>query len=173
MVSILSVKDCNSDLVRGYDMRICNYLSLLIAEKEITVEKAKVIIDQQRTYKCKSLEEVVEMVKKLPKSNNLKLNVNYGSGDNHSTERERFSPSGGRANGSPFQQVPTSITQNLKNKTMKSPTPIMAGSKREAERQHDQNGKGERTLLITFSSFLYLLCISLRPLVLKLGTLFI
>lgn len=109
------------------------------AEKQVTVEKAKGIIDQSRTYKCKSLEEVVEHVKKLPKSSNLKLNVNFGGSENHSNER--FSPSG-RANGSPFQQVPTSITQNLKNKTMKSPTPIMAGSKRDAERpqqSHEQN----------------------------------
>lgn len=82
---------------------------------------------------------MVDIVKKLPKTSNLKLNVNMNSGDFYS--EQRFSPSG-RSNGSPFQQVPTSITQNLKAKTLKSPTPIMPGGKRSADQQsHDQNGK--------------------------------
>jgi len=107
------------------------------ADKYVTPEKTKIIVNKTKTYKSKSLEDVVDNVKKLPKSSNLKLNVNLGSGDNFS--EQRFSPSG-RSNGSPFQQVPTSITQNLKSKTLKSPTPIMPGAKRSADQQsHDHN----------------------------------
>lgn len=110
------------------------------AEKHVTAEKAKTVIDQLKNYKGKKLEDVVDHVKKLPRSSNLKLNVNFGSGDNYS--EQRFSPNA-RPNGSPFQQVPTSITQNLKTKTLKSPTPIMSGTKRPTEQQQHQQHPSE------------------------------
>lgn len=113
------------------------------AEKNVDADKAKAVLDKLKPYKSKSLEDVVDHVKKLPKSNNLKLNVNFG-GPNELYNEQRYSPNA-RPNGSPFQQVPTSITQNLKTKTLKSPTPIMQGNKRPAEQQqsHEQGNNND------------------------------
>lgn len=98
--------------------------------KCVSVEQAKVVFEKTRKFKKKPLEEIVDTVKKMPKS--LKFNVRPGSTD--PTSDQRYSP-GGRRTGSPFQQAPTSI---IKAKTLKSPTPIMPGGhKRPAE--HDQH----------------------------------
>lgn len=108
------------------------YFEFFLALKCVSVEQAKVVFEKTRKFKKKPLEEIVDTVKKMPKS--LKFNVRPGSTD--PTSDQRYSP-GGRRTGSPFQQAPTSI---IKAKTLKSPTPIMPGGhKRPAE--HDQHGK--------------------------------
>ena len=72
----------------------------------------------------------------MPKQSALKLHVNFGSSE---SPEQRYSPTGRHSN-SPFQQAPTSITQNLKTKSLKSPTPIMPGGhKRPADME--QNGE--------------------------------
>lgn len=91
-------------------------------------------MEKFQKYKSPSLEDIVDNVKKLPKSSSLKLSVNSMTDDPSSGQN---SPSG-RSAASSFQQSHTSITQNLKAKTMKSPTPIMPGGhKRPGEFDHN------------------------------------
>lgn len=108
-----------------------NFIPNVLALKLVTADKAKTIMEKFQKYKSPSLETIVDNVKKLPKSS-LKLNVNSASDDPSSGQN---SPSG--RSGSSFQQSHTSITQNLKAKTMKSPTPIMPGGhKRPGDYDH-------------------------------------
>ena len=85
----------------------------------ITAEKAKVLIDKPLKKRSISLESVLGALKKMSSSKHNAAHIpNQGSG--------AFSH--------------TSITQNLKAKSLKSPTPIMPGGhKRPAD--NDANGK--------------------------------
>jgi len=100
-----------------------------MSTQSVTAEKAKILQNLKKSYKPKPLEEIVEIVKKIPRSQ-LKLTVPSSSLD--SSDVVRSSPSS-RAGLSPFQQAPASITQNLKAKHLKSPTPIAPGQKRHGE----------------------------------------
>jgi len=104
--------------------------------ENVDVDKAKVIYDSSNKYSAKPLETIVSHVKKLPKSSS-KLN---SGANNHYSNEEGISPTGGRMMTSSFQQTHTPIIQNLKNKSLKSPTPIMSGGsghKRSADHDTD------------------------------------
>ena len=112
---------------------------MFIAASKINPENARLIFECVKKYNPKPLDEIVLNVKKMPKPSSLKLNSNSSTKD--PSPEQRNSP-GSRANvSSPsFQHAATSITQNLKAKTLKSPTPIMPGGhKRSADTE--QSGK--------------------------------
>lgn len=98
----------------------------------VTAEKAKPILEKRFTRKNCTLDEVLEIIKKAP-------SIKPHGGNASSSHEEKYSPSG-RQTG-PYHQSHTShtsITQNLKAKTLKSPTPIMPGGhKRPADYEPD------------------------------------
>ncbi|XP_065661790.1 metastasis-associated protein MTA3 [Hydra vulgaris] len=105
------------------------------ASSKINSENAKIIFECVKKYNPKPLDEIVLNVKKKPKPSSLKLISTSITKD--CSPEQRNSPVG-RVSSPSFQHVATSITQNLKAKTLKSPTPIMSGShKRSAD--SDQN----------------------------------
>lgn len=114
------------------------------AVKYVDPVKAKVIYEKTLKYKSKSLEAIVDNVKRLPKAAG-KLSIHTGA---HSFSSDMGPSPGGRTNGPSFQQSPMPIAQGLKSKTLKSPTPIMpsAGHKRAAEPEN-----GEYTMLFCFT----------------------
>lgn len=105
------------------------------AAKNVDPEKAKIIYEKSMKYKSKSLESIVDNVKRLPKTaSKLSINTN-----NHGLLPNQGSSPSGRANGPSFQQAPMPIAQNFKSKTLKSPTPIMpsAGHKRPGDHDNE------------------------------------
>ena len=92
----------------------------LIAVKVVTVEKAKELLDKPLKKRNISLESVLGSLKKM---SSTKHNAAHIPLDNSPNNR-----SGAFSH--------TSITQNLKAKSLKSPTPIMPGGhKRPAENE--------------------------------------
>ena len=115
------------------------HLKCLIASKVITAEKAKVLLDKPLKKRNISLESVLGGLKKM---SSIKHNAAHIPQDNSPNNRSgTFSH--------------TSITQNLKAKSLKSPTPIMPGGHKRAA-ENETNGTCT-TYRITLQSFYFIL----------------
>jgi len=110
------------------------------ALKVVTVEKAKSLIDKPLKKRVVALDSVLSVLKKLSASN--KANSQNASQDNSPGSRSAA-----------FSHTSTSITQNLKAKSLKSPTPIMPGGhKRPADQDSNDTPSAKRQQQMQASS---------------------
>ena len=105
--------------------------------KAVTAEKAKALMEKPLKKRVVALDSVLGVLKKISASN--KAAAQNSSQDNSPGNRSAA-----------FSHTSTSITQNLKAKSLKSPTPIMPGGhKRPADQ--DSNGMSYPVLVLRFT----------------------
>ena len=112
------------------------FIFIILAASVVTSDKAKKILEKPSGKKISTLEAALTGIKKL-------LSKSSSANQTSQLQEDKYSPTS--RPGPSFSH--TSITQNLKAKTMKSPTPIMpSGHKRPAEYET----KGIIVIVVTF-----------------------